>query len=319
MSELQHKFVNTNGIKMHYVEQGTGPLVVLCHGWPESWYSYRHQIPALAAAGFRVVAPDQRGYGQTDKPDAIEAYNILNLVGDIIGLVNSVGADTAAIVGHDWGAPVAWHCALLRPDIFHAIALLSVPYLPRGATHPAQAMQAIAGEENFYQLYFQEPGRAEAELGADPRRAMAMLLYSLSGDARPEEQWKFRFPKSMKFIDTGVVPKQLPPWLSEADLDFFVGEVNRAGFRGGLNWYRNIERNWELTPFLGGAKLRQPALFVAGSEDCIGKMTPGRFQTAGAFTPNLKKQMIIPGAGHWTQQERPAQVNQLLIEFLRSL
>jgi pimeloyl-ACP methyl ester carboxylesterase len=319
MAELQHKFVTTNGIRMHYVEQGAGPLVVLCHGWPESWYSYRHQIPALAAAGFRVVAPDQRGYGQTDKPDAIEAYNILNLVGDIIGLVNSVGADTASIVGHDWGAPVAWHCALLRPDIFHAIALLSVPYRPRGATHPAQAMQAIAGEENFYQLYFQEPGRAEAELEADPRRAMAMLLYSLSGDARPEEQWKFRFPKSMKFIDTGVVPKQLPPWLSEADLDFFAGELKGAGFRGGLNWYRNTERNWELTPFLDGAKLRQPALFVAGSEDCVGKMVPGRFQMAGAFTPNLKKQMIIPGAGHWTQQERPAEVNQLLIEFLRSL
>jgi pimeloyl-ACP methyl ester carboxylesterase len=319
MAELQHKFVTTNGIRMHYIEQGAGPLVVLCHGWLESRYSYRHQIPALAAPGFRVVAPDQRGYGQTDKPEPIEAYNILNLVGDVVGLVNSVGAETASIVGHDWGAPVAWHCALLRPDIFHAIALLSVPNRPCGATHPAQAMQATAGEENFYELYFQERGRTEAELEADPRRAMAMLLYSLSRDARPEEQWKFRFPKSMKFIDTGVVPKQLPPWLSEADLDFFAGELKRAGFRGGLNWYRNIERNWELTPFLDGAKLRQPALFVAGSEDCVGKMLPGRFQMAGAFTPNLKKQMIIPGAGHWTQQERPAEVNQLLIEFLRSL
>jgi pimeloyl-ACP methyl ester carboxylesterase len=140
---------------------------------------------------------------------------------------------------------------------------------------------------------------------------MAMLLYSLSGDALPEEQWKFRFHKSMKFIDTGVVPKQLPPWLSEADLDFFVGEVKRAGFRDGLNWYRNSERNWELTPFLDGAKLRQPALFVAGSKDCVGKMLPGQFQMAGAFTPNLKKQMIIPSAGHWTQQERPAEVTSI--------
>jgi pimeloyl-ACP methyl ester carboxylesterase len=319
MAELQHKFVTTNGIRMHYVEQGAGPLVVLCHGWPESWYSYRHQIPALAAAGFRVVAPDQRGFGQTDRPEPIEAYNILNLAGDIVGLVNSLGVDSAAIVGHDWGAPVAWHCALLRPDIFHAIALLSVPYLARGTTHPAQAMQAMAGQDNFYQLYFQEPGKAEKELETDPRRAMAMLLYSLSGDAQPEEQWKFRFPKSMKFIDTGVVPRQLPPWLSEADLDFFAAEFKRAGFRGGLNWYRNAERNWELTPFLDGAKLRQPALFSAGSEDCVGKMYPGVFEMAGTFTPNLKKQVIIPGAGHWTQQERPAEVNQLLIEFLRSL
>jgi pimeloyl-ACP methyl ester carboxylesterase len=319
MAELQHKFVTTNGIRMHYVEQGAGPLVVLCHGWPESWYSYRHQIPALAAAGFRVVAPDQRGFGQTDRPEPIEAYNVLNLAGDIVGLVNSLGVDSAAIVGHDWGAPVAWHCALLRPDIFHAIALLSVPYLARGTTHPAQAMQAMAGQDNFYQLYFQEPGKAEKELETDPRRAMAMLLYSLSGDAQPEEQWKFRFPKSMKFIDTGVVPRQLPPWLSEADLDFFAAEFKRAGFRGGLNWYRNAERNWELTPFLDGAKLRQPALFAAGSEDCVGKMYPGVFEMAGTFTPNLKKQVIIPGAGHWTQQERPAEVNQLLIEFLRSL
>jgi pimeloyl-ACP methyl ester carboxylesterase len=319
MAELQHKFVTTNGIRMHYVEQGAGPLVVLCHGWPESWYSYRHQIPALAAAGFRVVAPDQRGFGQTDRPEPIEAYNILNLAGDIVGLVNSLGVDSAAIVGHDWGAPVAWHCALLRPDIFHAIALLSVPYLARGTTHPAQAMQAMAGQDNFYQLYFQEPGKAEKELETDPRRAMAMLLYSLSGDAQPEEQWKFRFPKSMKFIDTGVVPRQLPPWLSEADLDFFAAEFKRAGFRGGLNLYRNAERNWELTPFLDGAKLRQPALFAAGSEDCVGKMYPGVFEMAGTFTPNLKKQVIIPGAGHWTQQERPAEVNQLLIEFLRSL
>ncbi len=169
MAELQHKFVTTNGIRMHYVEQGAGPLVVLCHGWPESWYSYRHQIPALAAAGFRVVAPDQRGYGQTDKPEPIEAYNILNLAGDIVGLVNGIGADSAAIVGHDWGAPVAWHCALLRPDIFHAIVLLSVPYLARGTAHPGKAMQAMAGDQNFYQLYFQEPGRAEKELDADPR------------------------------------------------------------------------------------------------------------------------------------------------------
>ena len=207
MAELQHKFVTTNGIRMHYVEQGSGPLVVLCHGWPESWYSYRHQIPALAAAGFRVVAPDQRGYGQTDKPESIEAYNILNLVGDIVGLVNSLGVDSATIVGHDWGAPVAWNSALLRPDIFRAIALLSVPYFPRSPMHPIDGMKAMAGDQNFYQLYFQEPGKVEKELDADPRRSMAMILYSASGDPAPHEVWKHVFPKSMKFIDTGVVPK----------------------------------------------------------------------------------------------------------------
>jgi pimeloyl-ACP methyl ester carboxylesterase len=319
MSELKHQFVTTNDIRMHYVEQGTGPLVVLCHGWPESWYSYRHQIPALAAAGYRVVAPDQRGYGQTDKPQAIESYNILNLVGDIVGLVNSLGVDSATIVGHDWGAPVAWTSALLRPDIFRAIALLSVPYFARGPMSPSEGMKAIAGDNHFYQLYFQEPGRVERELEEDPRRSMAMMLYSASGDPSPAEEWKFVFPKTMRFIETGVVPKKLPPWLTEADLDFFAGEFKRGGFRGGINWYRNFDRNWEITAFLDGARLRQPALFVAGEKDVVGKMIPGGYAHAGMFTPNLKKKVIIPGAGHWIQQERPQEVNDLLLEFLKSL
>jgi pimeloyl-ACP methyl ester carboxylesterase len=318
MSELKHQFATTNGIRMHYVEQGSGPLVVLCHGWPESWYSYRHQIPALAAAGFRVVAPDQRGYGQTDKPQPIESYNILNLVGDIVGLVNGLGVDSATIVGHDWGAPVAWHSALLRPDIFHSIALLSVPYFPRGPMRPTDGMKAMAGENHFYQLYFQEPGRVERELDENPRRAMAMMLYSASGDPSPAEEWKFIFPKTMRFIDSGIVPAKLPAWLTEADLDFFEGEFKRAGFRGGVNWYRNFDRNWELTPFLDGAKLRQPALFAAGEKDVVGKMIPGGYQHAAMFMPNLKKKAIIPGAGHWIQQERPKEINELLIEFLKN-
>src|SRR5579863_2339604 len=158
MSELMHKFVQTNGIKMHFVEQGSGPVVVMCHGWPESWYSYRHQIRALADAGYRVIAPDQRGYGQTYAPEPIESYNILNLTGDIVGMLNSLSIASATIVGHDWGAPVAWNCALLRPDIFHSIALLSVPYFARGPMSPMDAMRAMAGDQNFYQLYFQEPG-----------------------------------------------------------------------------------------------------------------------------------------------------------------
>jgi len=319
MPELKHQFVTTNGIRMHYVEQGSGPLVVLCHGWPESWYSYRHQIAALAEAGYLVVAPDQRGYGQTDKPEAIESYNILNLTGDIVGLVNSLRVETAVIVGHDWGAPVAWHCALLRPDIFRAIALLSVPYFARGQGRPSEMMKAMAGDNNFYQLYFQEPGRVEKELDEDPRRSMAMILYSASGDSAPNVEWKHVFPKNMRFIDTGVVPKKLPKWLTEADLDFFAGEFKRGGFRGGVNWYRNSDRNWELTPFLDGARLLQPAVFAAGEHDVVGKMIPGGYEHVGMFTPNLKKKVIIPGAGHWIQQERPKEINELLIEFLQNL
>ncbi len=162
MTSVTHRFVETNSIKMHIAEQGQGPLVILCHGFPECWYSWRHQLSALAEAGFHAVAPDQRGYGQTDQPEAIEAYNIFQLVGDIVGLVNALGEEQAFIVGHDWGAVVAWHCALLRPDIFSAITLLSVPYKPRSweDMQPTEAMKLMAGEQEFYQLYFQEPGKA---------------------------------------------------------------------------------------------------------------------------------------------------------------
>ncbi|MGH7947706.1 MAG: alpha/beta fold hydrolase, partial [Candidatus Binataceae bacterium] len=291
-------------------------------GWPESWYSWRHQIPALAAAGFHVVAPDQRGYGQTDKPEPIEAYNILQLTGDIVGLVSALGADSAIIAGHDWGAPVAWTSALLRPDIFRAVVLLSVPYFPRGSIRPTIGMKAMAGDKNFYQLYFQEPGRVEKELEEDVRRSMMMILYGASGDPPPNERWNFVFDKSKKFTESGVVPAKLPAWLTGADVDFYTGEFKRAGFRGGINWYRNSDRNWELTPFLAGAKLRPPTLFVAGDRDVVIDMVGGTqnvMATLAANVPNLQKKVLLPGAGHWTQQERPQEVNDLMIEFVTRL
>jgi len=321
MTDLQHHFVTTNGIKLHYVEQGSGPLVVMCHGFPESWYSWRHQIPALAAAGSRAVAPDQRGYGQTEAPEAVDSYNIFNLVGDIVGLVSALRESQAIIVGHDWGAPVAWHCALLRPDIFRACALLSVPYLPRRPIRPSIEWKALEGiDKHFYQNYFQEPGRVEKELDADPRRSMAMMLYGASGDPPPEERWQFLFPRSKKFIESGVEPKKLPPWLKEADLEFFASEFKRVGFRGGINWYRNFDRNWELTGFLDGAKLSQPSMFAAGEHDAVIAMIGG---DAAPFVktsmPECRTTTIIPGAGHWIQQERPQQINQLLVDFARGL
>ena len=324
MADLQHRFVATNGIKMHYVEQGEGPLVVLCHGWPESWYSWRHQIPALAQAGFRVVAPDQRGYGQTDAPAPIESYNILNLTGDIVGLINSLSEKRAIVVGHDWGAPVAWHCALLRPDLIHGCALLSVPYIPHGPIRPSIGWKALEGaDKHFYQNYFQEPGKVEKELEADTRRTMAMILYSASGDPPPEERWQFLFPRTETFIQSGVVPNKLPAWLTEADVDFFAQEFKRAGFRGGLNWYRNFDRNWEITPFLDGAMLRQRSMFAAGEHDCVLAMLAMIGGDAGkivqATMPNCRKMTILPDAGHWIQQERPDEINRLLVEFVRNL
>lgn len=306
---------------MHIAEQGEGPLVILCHGFPECWYSWRYQLSALAEAGYHTVAPDQRGYGQTDQPEAIEAYDIFQLIGDIAGLVNALGEDKAIIVGHDWGANVASHCALLRPDIFHAIGLLSVPYLPRSRKNvrPTDMMKLMAGENQFYQLYFQEPGKAEAELEADIRKTMLMLLYSASGNPPAEKRWRFLFSKSEKLLDTVSLPDTLPNWLSEQDIDFFSSEFKRTGFRGALNWYRNMDRAWELTSFLSGAKLRQPALFVAGEADAVITMYRAAFDAMEKTVPNLTKKVLLPGAGHWIQQERPKEVNNLLVSFLANL
>lgn len=319
--EANHRIVDTNGIKMHIAEQGQGPLVIMCHGFPELGYSWRHQLPALAEAGFHAVAPDQRGYGQTDCPEPIEAYNIFELVGDIVGLVHALGEEKAVIVGHDWGAPVAYNCALLRPDIFHALILLSVPYSPRswGSIRPTEAMKNMAGDNQFYIVYFQKPGRVEKELEADVRETMVKALYSLSGDPPPEKRWNFLFGKDQKFVDTVYMPDTLPEWLTEKDIDVFTEGFKRTGFRGGVNWYRNIDRNWELTPFLSEAKIHQPSLFIAGELDGVIVMSRAAFDNLESAVPNLKQKILVPGAGHWVQQERPQEVNDALIDFLKAV
>jgi pimeloyl-ACP methyl ester carboxylesterase len=319
MAEITHRSVRTNGITMHLAEQGEGPLVVLCHGFPEFWYSWRHQLPALATAGFHAVAPDQRGYGRTDRPEPIEAYDLFQLTGDIVGLVQALGEEQAVIVGHDWGAPVAWFCGLLRPDVFRAVGLLSVPYHPRDNVRPTDRMRALAGDNQFYQLYFQEPGRAEAELEADTRRFVRMFLYSTSGDPPPEKRWHFLFGKDETLLSTGSEPDTLPAWLTEQDVEAFTAEFTRTGFRGGLNWYRNLDRMWELTPFLNGAKLRQPTLFVAGERDVCITMYRDAFEALPQTVPGLRQRVLLPGVGHWIQQERPEEVNRLLVDFLKGL
>lgn len=322
MTDVKHRFIETNGIKMHIAEMGEGPLVIMCHGWPEIWYSWRHQLKALADAGFHAVAPDQRGYGRTDCPEPIEAYHILQLTADIVGAVHALGEEKAVIIGHDWGAPVAWHCAILRPDIFHALVLLSVPYLAGtwDRTPPTEMMKQMAGEENeFYQLYFQEPGKAEKELEEDIRKTLIKCLYTLSGDPPPDKRWRFLFSKSERFVDTLSLPDVLPAWLTERDIDVFTEEFERTGFRGGLNWYRNIDRQRELTAFMTGAKIHQPALFAAGEFDGVITMYGPAYENLETFVPNLKKKVLLPGAGHWIQQERSEEINELLIEFMKNL
>jgi pimeloyl-ACP methyl ester carboxylesterase len=318
--------VETNGIRMHIAEQGTGPLVVLCHGFPESWYSWRHQLPALAAAGFHAVAPDMRGYGRTDRPDAIDQYTLLHLVGDMVGLLDVLGAESAVIVGHDWGAPVAWHAALLRPDRFRAVVGLSVPYRPRGTVRPTTVMPQT-DDAVFYQLYFQTPGVAEAELEGNVGSTLRRLLYSVSGDASRGGTRMGNYdavgmvPRSGGFLSHSVEPRSLPPWLTEADIEFFTSEFTRTGFRGGLNWYRNIDRNWELLAPFAGARVLVPALYVAGDRDLVVAFR-GMDQLIAnlpTFVPHLRKTVMLPGCGHWTQQERPEAVNAALLDFLGGL
>ena len=323
MSEIRQRTVDTNGIRMHVAEAGSGPLVVMCHGFPESWYSWRHQLAALAEAGYHAVAPDMRGYGQTDAPEAIEAYTLLHLVGDMVGLVHALGETSAVIAGHDWGAPVAWSSAVLRPDIFRAVIALSVPYRPRGSTRPTTVMPQT-DEAMFYQLYFQAPGVAEAELGRDPRATIRRLLYSGSGDLPVRgggAGLPGMVPRGGGFLDRMMDPETLPSWLTASDIEFYAGEFARTGFRGGLNWYRNIDRNWELLAPYAGALVTVPALYVAGDRDLVVRF-PGMDQlipNLKRFVPQLRRTVMLPGCGHWTQQERAADVNAAMLEFLKAL
>jgi len=316
MSEVTHRTVAANGIDIHIAEQGSGPLVLLLHGFPELWYSWRHQLPALAAAGFHAVAPDLRGYGRTDAPQPVEAYSMRNMTADAAGILDALGVETAVVAGHDWGAPIAWHCALMYPERFSAVVALSVPYTPRASSPPLQALKRAFADRFFYILYFQEPGRAESELEADVRKSMRTILYDWSGDA-PEGAAVARKPEDARLFDDAPEPERLPPWLSEADLDYYVSEFQRTGFRGGLNRYRNMDRDWEDLPHLAGAVVQQPALFVVGERDpVLGFMRTDAMKT---HVPNLRKTVVVPGCGHWTQQERPAEVNRELIEFLQGL
>lgn len=322
--QITHRFVETNGLRVHLAEAGRGPLVLMCHGFPESWYSWRHQLVALAAAGFHAVAPDMRGYGQTDRPEAIDHYTLLHLVGDMVGVLAALGEETAVIAGHDWGAPVAWHAALLRPDRFRAVIGLSVPYRPRGSTRPTTAMPQT-DEAVFYQLYFQTPDVAEKELERDPRQTIRQVLFWGSGDARPAPVKLGGGGSGMVRRDGGFLtgrdaPPTLPAWVAEADVDYYASEFARTGFRGGLNWYRNIDRNWELLAPWTGAKVSVPALYVAGDRDLVMEFR-GMDQLVPAlkqFVPELRETIILPGCGHWTQQERPDEVNAAMLRFLAS-
>ncbi|MCR9277100.1 MAG: alpha/beta hydrolase [Pseudomonadaceae bacterium] len=313
---ISQRRIETNGIHLNIAEQGTGPLVLLLHGFPESWYSWRHQFAPLADAGYHVVAPDMRGYGKSDAPTEITAYNQVEVVNDIIGLIDALGYKEAVVIGHDWGAPTAWACGLHHPDKVRAVGALSVPFSARSPVQPMPAMRAMFEGQFFYQLYFFEPGVAEAEFETDIRTALKKFLV-LGAGGTDLSSLPVKGPDDDMF--TGLPnPDELPPWLDEADLDFYTREFTRSGMRGPLNYYRNHDLTWELTE---GAPthIRQPAMFVAGAADGVIMMAAEALKAMPEFVTDLRINHLIPGIGHWTQQEAPEIVNAKMLEFLASV
>jgi pimeloyl-ACP methyl ester carboxylesterase len=304
-----HRHVHVNGIDLHLAEQGEGPLVLLLHGFPETSYSWRHQLADLAAAGYRVVAPDQRGYGRSDQPQGIGDYTIFHLVGDVVALIRELGERQAVVVGHDWGAVVAWHAALLRPDVVRGVVGVSVPPLPRAPRPPLTITRERFGE-NFYQNYFQEPGVAEAGLGKDIRVTLRKTFAGVP-NRNPA-------PGGDGFLDMFADPETLPAWLTEQDLETYVDQFTRSGFTGALNWYRNIDRNWELTSPWQDAPITPPALYISGVNDIV-RTFYSMGDAARAIVPNLRGVIDVPDCGHWTQQEKPETVTDALLDFLRHL
>lgn len=311
--EVTRRDIDANGIRIHLVEAGEGPAVLLCHGFPESAHSWRHQLKALAEAGYRAIAPDMRGYGGTDAPEAIEAYSQLQLVGDMVGLLDALQLPRAAIAGHDWGAPVAWNAALMRPDRFPAVIGLSVPYVPRGGAS-APAILRHRGRHRFYQLYFQEPGVAEAECERDLQTTFRRTLWAWSGG--PDTYWNGDVGPD-GFIASLSEPPVLPGWFDQADIDAYAEAFSRNGFRGPLNWYRNMDRDWALLAPFHMARVRVPALFLVGERDPVRGMLGSAIEALPLTVPDLKASIAIPGVGHWVQQEAPEAVNAAMLDFLR--
>jgi len=315
--------IPTNGIKLRAVVEGTGPLVVLVHGFPESWYSWRHQIAPIAAAGFRVCAIDVRGYGGSDKPGEVADYSLQQITTDVAGVIEHLSPDEKAVViGHDWGAPIVWNTALTRPDRVRAVAGLSVPYTGVPAVQFMDVIKAAFTDKGrfFYQVYFQDVGPAEAELGADPRAAIRKFYYAISGDA-PDGTWPADKPHGERLLDRLPDPDPFPAWLTKEDEDYFTAEFHRSGFFGPLSRYRNHQRDFDWLQGFKDRRIDQPSFFIGGERDLVLKMIPGvnPLDYMTPHLPGLQGAHVLPGVGHWTQQEAPEEVTRLLVGWLKGL
>lgn len=310
--------VDAHGIRHRVVDEGRGPMVLLLHGFPETSHAWRHQVHALAAAGYRAVAPDVRGYGGTDAPPDVRDYRLSELAADAEGLVRALGETTAVVVGHDWGAGIAWECARSRPDVFRAVAALSVPFTPRPPAPPTQILAKRFLGSFFYMLYFQEPGVAERELEADVRRSLRLIYYAACGDT-PSPGLGFAFkPPGAGLLEGMVDPPTLPRWWSEEDLDALAEAFVGSGFRGAMHRYRAMDLDWEESAD-ARATVDVPALFVAGDRDMTAILAANALERLKENVPDLRRIVTIPGAGHWVGEERPDEVNGALLGFLGSL
>ncbi|MFG1665520.1 alpha/beta fold hydrolase [Streptomyces sp. Y7] len=319
-TDVTHRLVPSPAGRIHLAEQGTGPLVLLVHGFPECWYSWRHQLPALAAAGYRAVAVDVRGYGRSSRPEPVDSYRMLELVEDNVAVVDALGERSAVVVGHDWGATIAATSALLRPDVFRAVGLLSVPYTPPGGPKPSEVFAGMGGPQEFYVSYFQQPGRAEAEIEPDVRGWLAGFYSALSADTMPGPD-----APDPHFVTPGGTLRDrfpagpLPAWLDESDLDVYAGEFERTGPTGALNRYRNMDRDWADLAGHQGAPVTQPSLFLGGALDPSTTWLADAIAAYPTTLPGLRSSHVLDGCGHWIQQERPEETNRLLTEWLDSL
>lgn len=321
----EFRMIETNGIKVRAAVQGEGPLVVMVHGFPESWYSWRHQMAPLAAAGFMACAIDVRGYGGSDKPHAVDAYAMKEMTADVAGVVDALSpGKPAVLIGHDWGAPIVWHTAVLHPDKVRAVAGLSVPYFGVPPVSLKQIMKAMFTDQGrfFYMVYFQDEGVAEAAFEADVRGALRKLYYAGGGESGLA--WGGADKKHGDALLDGMVdPPEFPPWLSAADIDYFVGEFEKSGFRGPLNRYRNADNDWAMMQTVKDRVIHQPSLFICGERDLVLKMFGGDAAQAEARmrenASDVRGAHFLPGIGHWTQQEAPKETTGLLIDWLAQL
>ncbi|MFC5371642.1 alpha/beta fold hydrolase [Brevundimonas faecalis] len=319
---MQTRRIATDGLTQQVIEAGEGPLVLLLHGFPELGVSWRAQVEALAEAGFHAVAPDMRGYGGTDRPADEAEHSILHLVGDMVDLVRALGADQAVVVGHDWGAVVAWHCALTRPDLFRAVAGLSVPFQPRRPKGPpTAAMAAITKRAGLGDLYIERFQAADAhlEMDADPATALRKMFWSFDGATSDTDQSTGFLPDGVSLMDSVSDRAAPPPWMEPAHFDAYVAAFAASGFKGPLDWYRCIDRNWALTAFLQDRRIDRPSLFLVGERDPVRRYAGAHETGLKDWLTDLRGQVVLPGAGHWIQQERPEEVSAALAGFIQEL